>query len=76
MESFIFLLSNLFFYFALKFLTIVTHLIYRILTLFGTIVCDKILFKFEDSKKQTFFRKNKKTLFKKKTLVFQIDIIN
>jgi len=41
----------------LKFLTIVTHLIYRILTLFETIVCNKILFKFEDNKKQTLFKK-------------------
>jgi len=49
----------------LKFLTIVTHLIYRILTLLGTIVCSKILFKFEDNKKQTLLKKNKQTLFKK-----------
>jgi len=37
----------------LKFLTIVILLIYRILTLFETIVCNKILFKFKDKKKQT-----------------------
>jgi len=43
----------------LKFLTIATHLIYRILTPFGTIDCNKILFKFEDNKKQTLFKKNK-----------------
>jgi hypothetical protein len=53
----------------LKFLTIVTHLYYRILTLLGTIVCNKILFKFEDNKKQTLFKK-------KQTLVFQIENIN
>jgi len=53
----------------LKFLTIATHFIYRILTLNGTIVWNKILFKFEDNKKQTLFKK-------KKTLVFQIDNIN
>ena len=52
----------------LKFLTIITHLIHRILTLLGTVVCNKILFKFEDNKKHT--------LFKKQTLVFQIDSIN
>jgi len=35
------------------------------------------LFKFEDNKKQTLFKKNKQTLFKKKqTLAFQIDNIN
>jgi len=39
----------------LKFLTIATRLIYRILTLNGTIVWNKILFKFEDNKKQTLF---------------------
>jgi len=39
----------------LKFLTIVTYLIYRILTLLETIVWNKILFKFEDNKKQTNF---------------------
>jgi len=39
----------------LKFLTIVTHLIYRILTLLETIVWNKILFKFEDNKKQILF---------------------
>jgi len=61
----------------LKFLTIVTHLIYRILTLLGTIVWNKILFKFEDNKKQTLFKKYKQTLFKKKqTLIFQIDGFN
>ena len=43
------------FTFHLNFLTIVTHLIYRILTLLETIVCNKILFKFEDNKKQTLF---------------------
>ena len=60
-----------------KFLTIVTHLIYRILTLLGTIVCNKILFKFEDNKKQTLFKKtNKLCLKKKQTLAFQIDNIN
>jgi len=53
----------------LKFLTITTHLIYRILTLLGTIVCNKILLKFKDNKKQTLFKK-------KHTLVFQIDNIN
>jgi len=61
----------------LKFLTIATHLIYRTLTLHGTIVLNKILFKFEDNKKQTLFKKTKKLcLKKKKTLVFQIDNIN
>jgi len=39
----------------LKFLTIATHFIYGILTLLGIIVCNKILFKFEDNKKQTLF---------------------
>jgi len=52
----------------LEFLTIATHLIYRILTLHRTIVCDKILFKFEDNKKQTLFKKQQ-------TLVFQVDSI-
>jgi len=46
----------------LKFLTIVTYLIYIILTFLETIVCNKILFKFQDIKKQT--------------LIFQIDYIN
>jgi len=50
----------------LKFLTIGSHLIYRILTHLETIVWNKILFKFEDNKKQTLFKK-------KQTLVFQID---
>jgi len=36
----------------LKFLTIVTRLVYRILTLLEIIVWNKILFKFEDNKKQ------------------------
>jgi len=54
---------------TLEFLTIATHLIYRILTLLGTIVCNKILFQFEDNKKQTLFKK-------KQNLVFQIDSIN
>jgi len=57
-----------------KLLTIVTHLIYRILTLFETTVWNKILFKFEDNKKQTLCKK--KILFKKQTLFFQIDNIN
>jgi len=56
-----------------KLLTIATHLIYRILTLFETIVWNKILFKFEGNKKQTLYKKknklclkkNKQTLFKK-----------
>jgi len=43
----------------LKFLTIVTHLIYGILSLLGAIVWKKKLFKFEDNKKQTLFKKNK-----------------
>jgi len=43
----------------LKFLTIVTRLIYRILTLLETIVWNKILFKFEDNKKQILFKKKK-----------------
>jgi len=60
----------------LKFLTIVTHLIYRILILFGTIVRNKILFKFQYNKKQTLFKKKKQTMFKKKPLVFPIDSIN
>jgi len=38
--------------------SIVTHLIYRILTLLGTIVYNKILFEFEDNEKQTLFEKN------------------
>ena len=59
----------------MKFLTIVTHLIYRILTILGTIVCNKIWFKFEDNKKQTLFLKKNK-LCLKKTLVFQINNIN
>jgi hypothetical protein len=54
----------------LKFLTIVTHLIYRILTFFETIVWNKILFKFEDNKKQNLFKKNKQTLFKKTNFNF------
>ena len=33
-----------------KFLTVATHLIYKILTLLETIVCNEILFKFEDNK--------------------------
>jgi len=63
----------------LKFLTIATHLIYRILTLLGTIVWNKKFFKFEDNKKQTLFKskKKEKLCFKKKqTLIFQIDSIN
>jgi len=52
----------------LKFLTIAIYLIYRILSLLGTIVCNKILFKFEDNKKQTLFKK-------KQALIFQIDSI-
>jgi len=36
---------------TLEFLTIVTHLIYKILTLLETIVWNKILFKFEDNNK-------------------------
>jgi len=58
----------MFFTLYLKFLTIATHLIYRILTLFGTIFSNKILFKFEDN--------NKQTLFKKTNFSFQIDSIN
>jgi len=54
----------------LKFLTIVTHLIYRILTLPETIVWNKILFKFEDNKKQILFKKNEQTLFKKTNFNF------
>jgi len=34
----------------LKFLTIVTHLIYRILTILGTIIRNKILLKFKDTR--------------------------
>jgi len=42
--------------YLLKFLTSTTHVIYRILTLYGTIIIgNKILFKFEDNKKQIFF---------------------
>jgi len=48
----------------LKFLTIVTHLIYRILTHLGTIVWNKILFKFKDNKKQTLFKKTNKLCLK------------
>ena len=41
---------------TLKFLKISTHLIYRILTLHENIIIgNKILFKFEDNKKQTLF---------------------
>jgi len=49
-----------------KFLTIVTHLIYRILT-FGTTIWNEILFKFEDNKKQTLScsKKTNKLCFKK-----------
>jgi len=47
---------------TLEFLTIATHLIYRILTLLETIVWNKILFKFKDNKKQTLFKKKKKKL--------------
>ena len=54
----------------LKFLTIVTHLIYRILTLLETIVWNKILFKFEDNKNQILFKKNKQTLFRKTNFNF------
>ena len=50
----------------LKFLTIATHLIYRILTLLETIAWNKILFKFEDNKKQTLFKKTNKLCLKKK----------
>ena len=39
---------------TLEFLIIATHLIYRILTLLGTIVWNKILFKFEDNNKLCF----------------------
>ena len=42
----------------LKFLTVATHLIYRILTFLETIVSNTILFKFKDNKKQTLFKKN------------------
>jgi len=49
---------------TLKFLTIVTHLIYRILTLLGTIVWNEILFKFEDNKEQSLFKKKKLCLKK------------
>jgi len=42
----------------LNFLTIDTHLNCKILTLLGSIVCNKILLKFEDDKKQTLFKKN------------------
>jgi len=35
-----------------------THLIYRILIILGTIVYNKILFKFKDNKKQTLFKKS------------------
>ena len=52
----------------LNLLTIVTHLIYRILTLLETIVWNKILFKFENNKKQILFKKKKQTLFKKNKL--------
>jgi len=52
----------------LKFLTIATHLFYRFLILLGTIVQTKILFKFEDKKKQI--------LFKKTNFSFQIDNTN
>ena len=63
-------LSVIIFFFCNKFLflTIVTHLIYRILTLLGTIVCNKILFKFKDNKKQTLFKKTNKLCFKKNKL--------
>jgi len=44
-----------------------THLIYRILIILGTIVYNKILFKYKDNKKQS---------LKNQTLVYQIDIIN
>jgi hypothetical protein len=67
----------------LKFLTIGTHLIYRILTLLETIVWNKILFKFENNKKLfgiKFFLNLKitrnKFCLKKQTLIFQIDSIN
>jgi len=48
----------------LKFLTIATHVFYRTLIILGTIVCNKILFKFEDNKKQTLFEKNNKLCLK------------
>ena len=57
MESFIFFSLIRSFTFHLKFLTIATRQIYRILTLLGTIVCNKILFKFKDNKKQALFKK-------------------
>jgi len=63
----------------LKFLSIVTHLIYRILilTLLETIVWNKILFKFEDNKETNFvLKKTNKLCLKKQTLIFQIDNIN
>jgi len=42
--------------YLLKFLTTTTHVIYRILTLHRTIIIgNKILFKFEDNKKQILF---------------------
>jgi len=52
----------------LKFLTIVTHLIYRILTILETIVWNKILFKFEDSKKQILFKKKQTIMFQKESI--------
>jgi len=55
--SFLFFFSQIYsFTLHLKLLTIVTHLIYRILTLLETIVCNKILFKFKDNKKQPFLK--------------------
>jgi len=61
----------------LKFLTVITHPIYRILTLLEAIVWNKILFKFQGNKKQALFKKtNKFCLKKNKLLFFQIDSIN
>jgi len=49
----------------------------EILTFLETIVCNNILFKFEDNKKTNFvLKKTNKLVFQKKTLVFQKDCIN
>ena len=50
----------------LKFLTIATHLIYRIFSHLETIVWNKFWFKFEDNKKQTVLKKKKLCLKKTK----------
>jgi len=60
---FFFFLLDIFFL-HLKFLTSTTHLIYRILTIHGTIIIgNKILFNFKITRNKLCLKKNKQTLF-------------